>query len=207
MVIEVHHNLLPFHPQYPLWPLEKSYDSALEFDINGVTARTLCLEDTLWYVYLHGFQAPLTYEPFRFMHVADMVTLVEKFHEEIDWQVMQKEMPTLVNILSRFHFLTPWQKNISDQLKLDIRDQPGRAGLPYNGWPLRKIKEVKRTKLFNLALDTLWPTKWWTQVYYGHLRGRGYWKARFIDHPRMVWRWVKAYWFAYRQDVKKRSSI
>ena len=202
--IELHHNLLPFHLQYPLWPLEKSYGTARELEINGTRARTLGLEDTLWYVYLHGFQAPLTYEPFRFMHVADIVNLVEKFLVLINWQEVCKEAPTFLNIISRFHYLTPWQKNVTQQLGLDVSDQPGGHGLPYRGWPLRKLKAVTKTDFISLAKDTLWPSQWWLQIYYGHLRGPDYLKARFIGHPRVVWRWAKTYWYAYVRNVKER---
>ncbi|WP_339136663.1 MAG: nucleotidyltransferase family protein [Candidatus Electrothrix sp. GW3-4] len=195
--LEVHHNLLPFHPQYPLWPLEKSYHTAMAFAINGVRARTLNLEESLWYIYLHGFQAPLTYEPFRLIHVADLVTLVEKFYDKIDWQATHKEMPILVNVLSCLHHLTPWPEHIREGLKLDITDRPQHAGLPFDGWPLRKIRKTPWTRLPALAKETLWPSRWWVQLYYGHLKGKHYWKARCIEHPRMVWRWVKAYWYAH----------
>jgi hypothetical protein len=206
--IELHHNLLPFHPQYPLWPLEKSYNTALELEINGARARTLCLEDTLWYVYLHGFQAPLTYEPFRFMHVADIVSLVEKFLDVMNWQVVQKEVPILLNVISRFHYLTPWQNKVVAQLKLDIRKQPDGTGLPYRGWPKHKLAKVKKKELFQLTKDTLWPSQWWMQIYYGHLRGTDYLKARFIDHPRMLWRWAKAYLYLYvRNSKESRSNV
>ena len=178
--------------------LEKSYDTALEFEINGITARTLNLEDTLWYVYLHGFRAPLTYEPFRFVHVADVVTFVEKFYYEIDWQAANKKMESLATVLSCLHHLTPWPQQIHEGLKLDISDRPQGIGLPFNGWPLRKIKKTPWKSLPHLAKKSLWPSSWWMQLYYGHLTGRHYWKARFFDHPRMLWRWVKAYWHAYR---------
>ncbi|MCI5121583.1 MAG: hypothetical protein D3908_10410 [Candidatus Electrothrix sp. AUS4] len=196
--MEVHHNLFPFHPQYPLWPLEKSYDTALEFEINGASARTLNLQDTLWYVYLHGFRAPLTYEPFRLVHVADLVTLIEKFSDKIVWQPTSKEMRILGNALSCLHHLTPWPQHIHEGLELNIPDRPQRVGFPYEGWPLRKIQKTKWTKLPHLARETLWPSQCWTQLYYGHTEERGYWKARFFDHPRMLWQWGKAYWHAHR---------
>ena len=205
--IELHHNLLPFHPQYPQWPLEKSYATARKFEINGIQGRTLGLEDTLWYVYLHGFQAPLTYEPFRFIHVADVVTLVEKFLDRIHWQKVCKEVPTLLNILSRFHFLTPWQERVNRQLELDISDPPAGYGLAYRGWPQRKFVPVPAVDYLPLLKESLWPDQWWLQMYYGHLKGPAYLKARFIDHPQAVWRWVKTYWYAYVSNVKKQISL
>jgi len=200
--IELHHNLLPFHPQYPLWPLEKSYQSARIIEINGVTARTLSLEDTLSYVFLHGFLAPLTYEQYRLMHVADIVCLVEKYLTELNWPYTRRETPTLLNSISRFHYLTPWPEHVATQLDFDIRKQPWGVGYPFSGWPLQKLKAVQKIKLPVLAKNTLWPSQWWLQVYYGHLQGLSYWKARCIDHPRMVWQWAKAYWYAYLNNRK-----
>ncbi len=204
--IELHHNLLPFHPQYPLWPLEKSYSTARKFEINGVMARTLSLEDTLLYVYLHGFQAPLTYEPYRLMHVADIVSLVEKYFESLNWQQIRQETPTLLNSISRFHYLTPWSESLSMALGLDIRNQPWGAGLPFSGWPLQKLRTVKTTRIPVLLKNTILPSQWWLQVYYGHLQGLAYWKARCIDHPRTVWRWIKTYCLANYNRGKKNNA-
>lgn len=202
--VELHHNLLPFHPQYPLWPLEKSYRAARKIEINGVTARTLSLEDTLCYVYLHGFQAPLTYEPYRLMHVADIVSLVEKYLTVVNWPQIHRKMSTLLNSISRFHYLTPWSEDVSTELGFDVRGQPWGVGRPFSGWPLQKLKTAKKSKLPVLAKNTLWPSQWWLQVYYGHLQGLAYWKARCIDHPRMLWRWAKSYWYAY---LKRRKTV
>lgn len=200
--IELHHNLLPFHPQYPLWPLEKSYGHAREIEIDGTCAKTLSLEDTLYYVYLHGFQAPLTYEPYRLMHVADIVSLVEKYLSDLNWSHIQIEASTLINSVSRFHFLTPWSDSVLTQLRLDVRKQPRGVGHAFSGWPLQKIKDEKPCNIPMLLKETLLPSRWWLQVYYGHLHGRSYWKARCFDHPRTLWRWVKVYWFAYLKNGK-----
>jgi len=200
--IELHHNLLPFHPQYPLWPIEKSYEKSLKITIGDTTARTLSLEDTLHYVYLHGFQAPLTYEPYRLMHVADIVSLVEKFSHEINWPYLQQEIPTLLNSISRFHFLTPWSEAVSVQLGFETTKQSWGVGTPFSGWPLRKIKNEKVLNLPALLKETVLPSQWWLQVYYGHLKGLGYWKARCFDHPRTIWRWDKVYCTAYLKGRK-----
>jgi hypothetical protein len=204
VTIELHRNLLPFHPRYPLWPLEKSYSESRSFIINGITARTLSLEDTLQYAYLHGFQAPLTYEPFRLVHVADMVSLVEKYSEQINWKILGKHWPAAINVLSRFHSLTPLQEKVISHLSLPIEKQPDRlAGQPYQGWPQRLLKDTDRGKLPQLAWDTLLPSRWWIQLYYAHLNGYGYWRARLFEHPREVWRWIKGYFLLYMNTIKK----
>ena len=191
VTLEVHHNLLPFTGQYPPWPLEKSSATALEFELDDSTAYTLSLEETLWYVYLHGFQAPLSYEPFRFVHVADLITLVERFAATIDWQRVNRETPTLLNVLASLHHLTPFSDKVVHQLQLAVKNRPGAVGEPYRGWPLRTADSI--TNLPQLLRDTLWPGQWWLQIYYGQLTGISYLKSRFFYHQRMVWRWLKSF--------------
>ncbi len=200
--IELHHNLLPLDPRYPFWPLEKSYKKSQEIIIGGVAARTLSLEDTLHYVYLHGFQAPLSYEPYRLMHVADIVSVVEKFRSELNWAYIRKEMPSLLNSISRFHFLTPWSDEVRATLGFVAGRQPWGVGQSFNGWPLRKMKTEKYSNIPVLLKETLVPSQWWLQIYYGHLNGVGYWKVRWFYHPRTIWRWIKVYYTAYLRNKK-----
>lgn len=191
--VEVHHNLLPFHTTYPLWPLARSAGRSRSLQIGGQEVRTLCLEDTLWYLCLHGFRAPLTYEPFRLIHVADMVSFVDSFFEEIDWRELERLDRTLIPVLSRFHFLTPWPDHLVEKLRLPI-DHPSRSiGIPYSGWPQRSVREIAFMDLFRFIRETIWPGQWWLHVYYGHLSGGSYFKARWFEHPRSIWRWLKTY--------------
>ena len=200
VTIELHRNLLPLHARYPRWPFEKSWKAARAGKINGRVFHTLSLEDTLRTVYLHGFQAPLTYEPFRLIHVADMVTLAENYLDAINWEHLWAEEPILPAVLSRFHFLTPLQKCVINRLKLDIRHEPRGVGLPYSGWPYRRLADTDNKELMQLAKDTFWPSTWWMQVYHGYLAGFFYWQARLFEHPRILWRWAKDYYLA---EIKK----
>ena len=191
--IELHHNLLPLDPAYPRWPLEKCFASGRPISIEGSETVSLNLEDNLYYLYLHGFCSPLTYEEFRFVHVADIVSLTEKYYRRIDWDQVQAQFKGLPSLLSRFHFITPWQNDIITDLKLDINRAPSRTGTGYRGWPLYKIKDCSIKELLLLTYETLYPSQWWTQVYYGHISGLDYLKARFFTHPRTIWRWIKAH--------------
>ncbi|MCI5137344.1 MAG: hypothetical protein D3922_02760 [Candidatus Electrothrix sp. AR1] len=178
----------------------------VSFSINGITARTLSLEETLQYVYLHGFQAPLTYEPFRLVHVADIVSLVEKYSEQINQKLLQKHWPAAINVLSRFHSLTPLQEEVISRFNLPVKEQADRAGKPYQGWPQRLLKDTDRGQLPRLVRDSLLPSRWWLQLYYGHLSGYRYWRARFFEHPREVWRWIKGYFLLYMNTRKKEKT-
>lgn len=191
--IELHHNLLPLDPAYPRWPLEKCYETGRPISIEGFETVSLNLEDHLYYLYLHGFCSPLTYEKFRYVHVADIVSLTEKYYQRIDWDQVHAQFNGLPSLLSRFHFITPWQDEIIRDLKLDINRAPSRPGVGYQGWPLHKIKDGSIKELLMLIYETLYPSQWWTQVYYGHISGMDYLKVRFFIHPRAIWRWIKSH--------------
>jgi hypothetical protein len=192
VTIELHHNLLPLDPSYPRWPLEKSFDSVQPITIKGIETATLNLEDNLYYLYLHGFCSPLTYEEFRFIHVADIVSLTEKFYQQVDWHRVHLQFRRMPAILSRFHFITPWQEKIISGLKLDLNNAPSRPGIGYRGWPLHKITKGSLKGLLLLIYETLYPSQWWTQIYYGHISGMDYLRVRLFLHPRAIWRWIKA---------------
>ncbi len=206
VTIELHHDLLPPDTSYPRWPLEKSINSAQPVMVNGVETATLNLEDSLYYLYLHGFGTPLSYEEFRFIHVADMVSLTENYYQQIDWDQATTQFERLAAILSRFHFLTPWQDEIISGLKLDISRAPRRSGIGYRGWPLYKLKDTPLKMIAPLIYETFYPSQWWTQVYYGHLRGASYLKVRLFQHPRAVWRWIKASIRQYFQKSARSSK-
>lgn len=193
VTIELHHNLLPLEPSYPRWQLEKSFDSVQPITIKGLETATLNLEDNLYYLYLHGFRSPLTYEEFRFIHVADIVSLTEKFYQQIDWHRVHLQCRKMPAILSLFHFITPWQEKLISGLKLDLDKAPSRPGIGYRGWPLHKLKNGSLKELLLLIYETLYPSQWWTQIYYGHISGMDYLKVRFFLHPRAIWRWIKAH--------------
>ncbi len=192
ITIEVHRNLLPYHPQYPPWPLERCHD-ALALSIAGVDANTLCLEDMLWHVYLHGFQAPLTYEPFRLVHLADVISLVEQRWQQMNWRAVHNNWSVAREVLSSLHCLTPWSEAVVCNLQLRVAMTPSRPGEPYQGWPQRRLQDTPVRYLPQLIRDTLHPSPWWLQVYYGCLPGAGLAKARWFTHPRMLYRWIKAY--------------
>ncbi|OGR19883.1 MAG: hypothetical protein A2X81_04085 [Desulfobacterales bacterium GWB2_56_26] len=191
--VEVHRNLLPYHPEYPPWPFARSRDASLPVTIGGVSARTLCLEDLLLHVYLHGFRAPLTYEPYRLIHLADIVTLVEQHLIQIDWNRVRDDFPTVRQVLSSFHCLTPWSDDVVQRLGIDITLMPHQPGEQYRGWPRRRLHATKLHELPGLLRDTLMPSPWWMQVYYGCLPDQGLLRARWLDHPLMLYRWFKAY--------------
>ena len=206
VTIEVHRALLPAHPQYPCWPFEAVGQGVLPMAIEGTPAHTLSLEIMLRHVYLHGMQPPLTYEPLRFVHVADLVSLVEQRLDEIDWDGVQQTFPAVRTVLAALHCLTPWSDRVIRRLHLQTNLKPVCPGEPYQGWPRRKFSKTRLRAIPQLLRNTLWPGQWWLQIYYGCSPGSGQVRARLIDHPRSLYRWIKAYWLHFLSSGRLQSK-
>jgi len=192
--IEIHHNLLPFLPGFPLRPLESLMDTAIPFNLDGVQALSIGYEEMLWYIYQHGFGMPLSYSSFRFMHAADMITLVEKELGQIDWQIVRAEHPKISNILVALHYLSPWSERVLEALHLPIGKPPKGVGKAYAGWPCRHIRDLKGEGLLFLLKETLLPAAWWLHLYYGAKPGLSQLRTLVWSHPHNVFWWFRIYW-------------
>ncbi|MGW8192847.1 MAG: nucleotidyltransferase domain-containing protein [Desulforhopalus sp.] len=198
--VEIHRQLLPQQTYNSSWSYEALRSNSASFSLHGVKAQTLGLEHTLHYLYLHGLRAPLTYEPYRLIHIADLVSFVELNHQQINWQKLAADFPGVFDILSRLHFLTPYHPEIINNLPLNISTIPDKPGMPYCGWPQRALSEIAAPQMLRYLKDTIWPSQWWTQVYYGTIKPAAYFKARFFEHPRALWRWAKSYRLAAKGE-------
>lgn len=192
--IELHHGLFPdCPPYYRRIDFGTLLSRALTFDLNGLEAYCPGNEDMLWHVFEHGLHMPLTYEPCKLIAVADIVTLVETRHEEIDWQKMQKTFPKILAALPFLHHLTPWQEQILTRFSWKTRPVPARVGETFHGWPHLRLSEQKDKGFFTILHNTFLPSEWWCRVYYG-IGSRWTWIAcRWLIHPQHVFWWIQLY--------------
>jgi len=193
ITIEIHHELLPQQSSYPVWTYENLCHAPQQLSIEGTNARTIDLETNLYYLYLHGLRAPLTYEPYRLIHAADLISLTERFWDRMDWDRVRTLFPGVNAVLSELHYISPWQDKFMEKLQIDKPRQPRRPPRPYRGWPQQKIKNTKPARWPRLFAETLYPCAWWIRVYYGCPDSLSYFRALLFEHPRNIWRWIKTY--------------
>lgn len=195
--VEIHHTLLSSLRRGEPAQLDDLWIDALAFDLpleNGhVIARTLGREAMLWHVYRHGFDAPLNYEPFRLVWVADIVSLVEAWVDEIDWALVRRRYRRVWNALPMFHFLTPWSDHVRDRLSLDVARAPGGVGETYRGWPALSLAALRPRGLRNALRDTFSPAEWWTYLHYGAGGTVSRLWCRRVAHPLHILPWVWRY--------------
>ena len=113
----------------------------------------------LWHIYRHSFGFPLISEPLRLIWVADFVSLVEKYIEQIDWADLRRRYPQLWHVLPLFHTLTPWSESVQQRLKLSLEPVPQGAGEMFDGWPVSSLAVQRSRKgWFEIMRDTFWPS-------------------------------------------------
>lgn len=186
VTIEVHHRLM----RYDVTGAE--YDdlasAAVSFPVNARAFRTLGHEDMLCHIYRHSFTIQ---EPTRLIGVADYVSFVEKYLDQIDWGKLKRNCPQVWRALPAFHYLTPWSKDVIEQLELEIDDPPRGVGLDFKGWPKVPLASQLNKGIGRFLQDTLWPSEWWMQLYYGINRQMlRWWWYRLLHHPLHILGWV-----------------
>ncbi len=190
--LELHHGLFPEDPPYytPL-SFKRLYKSRQSFTVAELTAYAPADEEMLWHVYQHGFHAPLTYEPFKLISAADIISLVETRKNTLDWNKIQTTYPTLYRALPLLHFITPWQESVLKKIPLIPKIVPAKTGQPFKGWPQVQPGQLNMRARLQFLYDTFFPNRWWMMLYYGiDSRISLYW-YRAVKHPMHIFRWVK----------------
>lgn len=193
--LELHHGLFPQEPPYyQELPFMDLYGRAQSFSMQGLQASYLSNEDMLWHLFQHGFHAPLTYEPYKLISVADIITLVESRVQEIDWDKITRVYPQLLRSLPLFHYLSSWQDMALRKFPVLPKVAPSAVGETYGGWPDSRACCANTESSFLRTLRaTLFPGEWWQMLYYSTGNGR---MARLychlMRHPMHILRWLKA---------------
>jgi hypothetical protein len=191
--VEIHHDLFPETRYYKSRQFDDLIDSAIPFQVHGVSALTLGYEDMLYHVYRHACGPPLLASPLRFVWVADIVSLVEKFSDEIDWEKLKSLYPHVVNILPALHFLTPFPESLVGKLGLNTNPRPKDVGCDFQGWPRRRLAGMQWKKRRAILMETLFPPEWWLRLFYGVGGTRSWIWNRWVRHPLHLLEWVGHY--------------
>ena len=159
--IELHHNLT--RALTPHTGFEALYPSALSFEIKGISASTLSYENLLAHTYHHMIDASI--QPFRLIWLADMISLAERYTEQIDWDMLP---PKIYNALKIINSLIP----IEGVPKLDkgwltASSTSSRKTTLSQGWPFSVIPSQSDAEHLQNAPKAFRPSDWWLRLYFG----------------------------------------
>jgi len=199
--VELHHGLYaqapPFNESPPFSIL---YRKAISFDNGGIEAFTLNTAEMLSHLYHHGFRAPLTYEPYRLISVADIVGLVEKEVNSLNWEKLQSQYPNLFNTLQYFHHITPWTKDVLEKISTKPGRVPTGVGISFMGWPQIRLSDWRGKKRLTMLRLTFFPSQWWLRIYYSNISRLPITHHQLLYHWRQLFWWAKLYWFVFCEE-------
>jgi len=158
--VELHHNLN--RRLLPETSFEALRPKARPITVNDIPAHTLNLEDLLAHTYHHMVGAP--FQSFRLIWVADMISLVERFGDEIDWE----RLPLRVyRALAAINWLTFFRLPRSERVLLTIPSIPYQKDAQLRGWPFTVTPAQNEDEYQRNISKAFFPSSWWLRVYYG----------------------------------------
>jgi len=159
--VELHHNLN--RRLTPETSFEALRPAARPFRINDThsMAYTLSYADLLAHTYNHMVDAP--FQSFRLIWIADMISLVERFSDQIDWD----RLPTRVtNALKLISWLAPFELPLSEEAESALEPLPVNDA-QLRGWPFSVIPAQSEAQYLNNISEAFRPSAWWLRLYYG----------------------------------------
>jgi hypothetical protein len=153
----------------------------MPFRVESVMARTLGLEDMLGHVVRHALGPPLWGTPLRFIHLSDIIRLVDTFGARINWSKLVQRYPRVARILPLLNVSIPRHRGSLRVLPYsEAKVWPGMFH-DFQGWPRMPLSMLGGRK--TSFKETLLPEEWWVRLFYG-AGTRGYWLwHRWIRHP------------------------
>jgi hypothetical protein len=135
----------------------------------------------------HLFVATST-KPLPLKWLADIVSVVERHAEEIDWE----KRAALLNRLEVMYSLTPLPDHLSNVIPIKRIPIPHGVNQYPQGWPQHKLAEWRQVGLLNYLKKTFSPpSSWWLCLQYGIDKEAVFWHGRVI-YPlqilKMVWK-------------------
>lgn len=133
----------------------------------GPLARTLGYEDTLWHLCEHLRFHTTVFLPWRLIWVADIVGMVERFGEEMDWDDLARRRRTALDILALVNALVPLSIRAMAWGGAAPRTVLRGVGEDFQGWPRASLAAQRAKGWRGILRDTLWPPEWWLRLHCG----------------------------------------
>ncbi len=183
--IELHHNLNRRLP--PETSFEALHPAALPFSMNDMqgVAHTLGYADLLAHTYYHMVDAP--FQSFRLIWIADMISLVERFSVQINWDrvpIRVYNALAAINWLSQFIGLS--RVEVVTSLALS---SPSQKAAQLRSWPFSVTPARTQAEYLNNIPKAFRPSEWWLRLYYGLPLSRLLLGVRTWHTLRLFW-WV-----------------
>ncbi|MCW5882406.1 MAG: nucleotidyltransferase family protein [Anaerolineae bacterium] len=198
--VEVHRGLDPVYMGGPLQTFADLASTAQTFTLHGVPAATLGREETLWHIYRHTFLNHWYYEWPRLMGVADIVSLVEAWADQMDWDRLRHLYPAAYRILPLLDQFTPWSAKTRQRLGSVLRQGRSTIGETLLRWP-RSMHGLHDDLAWQQAVrERLFPPALWLRLTHGYGPSRLDLGRAWLAHQHWLWsRYTRNRRFVWQQ--------
>jgi hypothetical protein len=140
-----------------------------------------CLDYLLRHFALHLLAAP--YKPLQLKWSADILSLVERHAEMIDWERDSK----LLNRLEVFYSLTPLPEKYARVIPVRHLLPPEGVNQYPQGWPQEKFEQFKQVGFWRFVGQTFRPpSEWWLRLNYSISPKSTFWYGQVIHRLRIL---------------------
>jgi hypothetical protein len=158
-----------------------------EVVVGGRRLRALGHADMLTHLCAHALEAG---DPTRLISVADFVGYAARYAGEIDWDLVRRRRPRVVNALALMHFITPLPASLRALRPPEPANPPSGVG---RGLVPLGTATARGQSAGRVLRSLLYPPEWWMRAYYAVPLQRSLFPVRWGRH---VWRVV--YWSGHR---------
>lgn len=192
VTIEVHRQLFVESEFYQPIRVELAEDletlrqTAVPFQVEGITAYTLGYNEMLTHVYRHMMDDALL-RHLRLINWADLVSVAEQFVNEINWT---RIAPCIRSALGMIYHLTPLTDNLIRAADIKIDDALQEVGTEnfwhYSGWPRSGMILGRTDTIGNILRQSFFPPAWWLCFFYGLNERQVVMPGRLVLHQRYL---------------------
>jgi hypothetical protein len=126
-------------------------------------------------------------KPVQLKWSADIISLVEKHADSIDWKFIRKHDPASLARLAVIFSLTPLNPACTKHLPFSIPKQPKGVNQYPGGWPKKAFRQTSPDKWGQVLIQTFKPpSEWWLRLYYGIHGASVFWYARILYPLRIL---------------------
>lgn len=135
----------------------------------------------------HLFEARAD-KPLQLKWIADILSLVERHAESIDWS----HHTQLLQRLDVFYSLTPLPETLRGIIPIEPGQPPAGVDRYPQGWPQEKFERSRQVGLGHFIAQTFRsPSEWWLRLYYGIRLGATGWYGQVVHRARILGRLVR----------------
>lgn len=179
--VEIHYDIFTWsHPLSMTW--EDIRRPIQTFEVNGREAFALGHEDMLLHL---GHHLVTLGQPMRLIGVADILGYARRFADDIDWELVARDYPFILNTLALLELLAPLAGGFLRARGIAVSRVPEDIGMDYRGWPHTPFRaaRVRKHGMRRLLFDSLSAPAWWLRLHYGLEDGDSVILCRYLRHP------------------------